>query len=490
MKRLLPLLAALSLAAPAAAATPDLSKMSAAELGAFLQSFPKGGELHNHMGGSSPAEDLLAWAVEDGLCIDSVELAIRLTCAGENAKPASAYATDEALRSALIDSLTTRNPGFRGRSGHDQFFTSFSRRNTTFKRLGDALAEVLNGLARQNTFYSELMVTPQGAAARGLGARVGWKGTPAATRAAFTEAGLEKLTEQVSKDTDAFTARAREVMKCGTPDAQPGCQVTVRFLSQAIRQGPPEQTMAQLQLGVATVAADKRWVGLQLVAPEDSADAVRYYDVHMRIVAELTDQGRKVPVALHAGELTLKLVTPQVMSHHVRDAVRIAGARRIGHGVALPYEVDGERTAEEMARRGVLIEVNPLSNQTILEIAPEDHPYPWLRKKGVPVAISTDDAGITRSELWNDYAALVKSGATYADLKTAARNAIAHSFLSGEGLWNDPNTYRNPVASCAGQLGAEEPKGACADLVAKSDKAKEQWRHERLLRAFEARQRF
>jgi adenosine deaminase len=37
-----------------------------------------------------------------------------------------------------------------------------------------------------------------------------------------------------------------------------------------------------------------------------------------------------------------------------------------------------------------------------------------------------------------------------------------------------------------GQIGNAEPKGACADLIARSDKAREQWRHERLLKAFEA----
>ncbi len=490
MRRILPapvalVLAVLLIATPAAAA-PDLVKMSPPELAAFFQAFPKGGELHNHLGGSTPAEDILAWAVEDNLCVDTVELAIRFTCTGENLKPASAYATDETLRSALIDSLTVRHPGFRDRSGHDQFFSAFSRRGTSGKRGGDALAEVLDGLARQNTFYAELMVTPQPVASRGLGARVGWKGDPAATKAALAEAGIDKLVPAVSADTDALEKRAREVMACDTPQAHAGCQVTVRYLFQAIRQGPPEQTMAQLQLGVAVVGADKRWVGLQLVAPEDSADAVRYYDVHMRIVAELTDQGRKVPVALHAGELTGKLVTPQALSYHVRDAVRVAGARRIGHGTDLPGEVGADALAAEMAAKGVAVEVNLLSNASILEVKPEDHPYQWLRKKGVPVSLSTDDAGITRSELWNDYAAAVRNGATYDDLKTAARNGIAFSFLAGEGLWADPNVYKKPIAACAGQLGNAEPKGACADLVARSDKAREQWRHERLLKAFEA----
>lgn len=487
MRRLLtPLAAALALATPAAAAPPDLAKMGAAELAAFLKAFPKGGELHNHLGGGAPAEDILAWAAQDGLCVDTAALAISFACAGEALKPAAEVQASEPLRSALIDSLTTRRPGFRDRSGHDQFFTAFARRATTPKRAGDALAETLDGLARQNTFYAELMVTPQFGPSRGLGARVGWRGTPAATRAALAAAGIDGLVPAVRADTDRIVERAREVLRCGAADERPGCQVTFRFLAQALRDGPPEQTMAQLQMGVAVVAADRRWVGLQLVAPEDGFDSTRYYDLHMQIVDLLTDHGRATPVALHAGELTLKLVTPRTLSHHVRDAVRVAGARRIGHGVALPEEVGADATAEEMAAKGVLIEVNMLSNQAILEIDPKDHPYAWFRKKGVPVALSTDDAGITRTELSGDYAAAVRNGATYADLKTAARNAIAFSFLAGDGLWADPNVYRRPVAACAGQIGAETPKGACAGLVARSDKAREQWRHERLLKAFEA----
>lgn len=480
------LAAALVVASPAAAATPDLSKMGAAELTAFFKAFPKGGELHNHLGGSTPTEDLIDWAVEDGLCVDMAELAIRMTCQGDNMKPAAEVVADEALRSALTDSLTTRHPGFRDRSGHDQFFTSFSRRGTSPRRVGDALAETMETLARQNTWYIELMVSPQAAASRGLGARVGWKGDIGATRAALAEAGLEKLVPAVSVDTDRFEARAREVLKCGKPQAMAGCGVTVRYLFQSIRQGPPEQTLAQLQLGVATVLADKRWVGMQLVAPEDSYDATRYYDLHMQMIAALTDQGRKVPVALHAGELTMKIASPRHLSYHVRDAVRVAGARRIGHGTDLPEEAGADALAAEMAAKGVLVEVNILSNETILEVKPEGHPYAWLRKKGVPASLSTDDAGITRTELADDYQAAVRNGATYADLKTAARNGIAYSFLSGQGLWNDPNVYRKPVKACAGQIGKAEPKGACATFIAGSDKAREQWRHERALAAFEA----
>ena len=95
--------------------------------------------------------------------------------------------------------------------------------------------------------------------------------------------------------------------------------------------------------------------------------------------------------------------------------------------------------------------------------------------------------GTERDPESDEYARAVETGATYADLKRSARNAIAFSFLSGAPLWDDPGVYRKPARACAGQVGAADPRpGACADLIARSDKAREQWRHEHLLKVFEA----
>jgi adenosine deaminase len=476
-------------AGAADAATPDLSRMTGGEVAALTRAMPKGGELHNHMGGGIFAETWMAWAIEDGVCIDTKALAFARCQAGAEQRPASALNTDDALRSAMMDSLSVRHPGFRDRSGHDQFFTAFQRFGAAgYKRNGDVLAVTLDTLAAQNTFYLEAMVTPQGFAASAKGAQAGWKGGDfAAQKAANSALGLEGLVPAAIAETDALEARARGVMKCDTPQATPGCQVTLRYLVQTNRIAPPEQTFAQLQLGVALVAADKRWVGLQMVAPEDSAPALANYGLHMRMIDFLTDHGRATPVALHAGELSLKYATPAELSYHVADAVRIAGARRIGHGTDLPLEAGAEALAAEMAAKGVLVEVNLSSNAAILEVSGKAHPYAWLRQRGVSVSLSTDDAGILRIDLSHEYARAADEGANYDDLKRSARNAIAFSFLSGVGLWDDPGIYRRPAKACAGQVGGEAPKpGACAELVAASDKAREQWRHERLLKTFEA----
>ena len=51
----------------------------------------------------------------------------------------------------------------------------------------------------------------------------------------------------------------------------------------------------------------------------------------MRVIDHVTRHGTRVNVALHAGELTPSLVPPEDASDHIRLAVELAGARRIGH---------------------------------------------------------------------------------------------------------------------------------------------------------------
>jgi adenosine deaminase len=480
---------ALALTAGAArAAGPDVAAMTGGELTAFTHAMPKGGELHNHLGGAIFAETLLGWAAQDGGCIDVQALAIARACpAGPKARKAASLADDEVLRSAMIDSLSVRHPEFAGRLGHDQFFGAFGRLGGGSARDGDMLAEVMAGLARQNTFYLELMVSPDAPGAFAIARQVPWRDDLPAMRQALVAAGLETQVPVVAAALDAQEARARTVLGCGTPRPSPGCQVTVRYLVQSLRTLPPALVFAQLQLGVALMRADRRWVGLQLVAPEDNPVALADYSLHMRMLDFLTDHGRAAAIALHAGELSLDYATPADMSFHIAEAVHVAGARRIGHGVDLPHEDAAETLAAEMAAKGVLVEVNLTSNDAILGIRGKAHPYAWLRQRGVPVSLSTDDAGLLRIDLSHEYARAAGEGATYGDLKTSARNALAFSFLSGAGLWDDPGTYHRPAAACAGQIGQAAPRpGPCADLVSHSDKAREQWRHEALLRTFEA----
>jgi adenosine deaminase len=210
------------------------------------------------------------------------------------------------------------------------------------------------------------------------------------------------------------------------------------------------------------------------------------YTLHMQIISALRQFYPHVPVTLHAGELAPGLVPPDGLRFHIRQAVEIAGAQRIGHGVDLMYEDRPYELLKSMADRHILVEINLTSNDVILGIRGKEHPLPLYRKYGVPIALSTDDEGVSRIDLTHEYAMAAETfDLTYSDLKEIARNSIEYSFLPGQSLWRD-HDYHNPQTACAAGLSSRrEAVGACATLLTASPKAAQQWELEQRFRRFE-----
>ena len=126
---------------------------------------------------------------------------------------------------------------------------------------------------------------------------------------------------------------------------------------------------------------DDRVVGLNYVAPEDHPVSLRDYRTHMSFIAELSKkfEGARQNVALHAGELTLGLVPPEHLGWHIRDAVGIAGAKRIGHGIDISYDPDMYQTLQLMAEGEVAVEINLTRNDVILGVSGKDQ-SPFILK--------------------------------------------------------------------------------------------------------------
>jgi adenosine deaminase len=192
----------------------------------------------------------------------------------------------------------------------------------------------------------------------------------------------------------------------------------------------------QTALAAALVRADRRVVGLNFVGPEDYRLARENYTDHMRMIGFLAKGlpgEASVPVALHAGELWLGLVPPADLAFHIRQAVELAGARRIGHGVSLSFESNMDALLAEMQGGNVAIEINLTSNDVILGVRGRNHPLPAYLKAGVPVVLSTDDAGVSRIDLSNEYVRAARDyGLGYRRLKAIARNALVHAFLKDD----------------------------------------------------------
>ncbi len=57
----------------------------------------------------------------------------------------------------------------------------------------------------------------------------------------------------------------------------------------------------------------------------------------------------------------------------------------------------------EMVDRHVMVEINLSSNEAILGVEGDAHPFPVYRSVHVPVALSTDDEGVSRIDLTHEY---------------------------------------------------------------------------------------
>ncbi|HEY9631146.1 MAG TPA: hypothetical protein V6C84_27970 [Coleofasciculaceae cyanobacterium] len=462
-------------------------------LRAFVQRMPKGGDIHSHLSGAVYAEHYLEWAAADGYCVDpEAETLIEPSACGQDSNyfPASQLFSNTDTYDALINNWSTRNLPFAGQSGHDQFFQafgSFSPISDSASRQDDMVAEVANRAASQHISYLELMLTTEGSAVRQLGREVGWNRDFAQFRQQLLDRGLM---DRVAKGSQRIAELERQVaatLGCGTALAQPGCEVTVRYLQQTTRTRSPQEVFAQFVYAFELAKADARVVGINLVAPEDHPVALRDYTLQMEMLKFLHDQFPQVKVALHAGELTLGMVPPDDLRFHIRQAVEVAQAQRIGHGVDIFYEDDPFELMAEMRRRGVLVEICLTSNEVILNVQGQEHPFQQYWAAGVPIALASDDEGISRIDLSNEFlVAALRYNLGYRDLKRLARNSLEYSFSTGQSLWQSSD-FGAIASVCAEDTpGSANLSQGCSEFLQESDRARSQWRLESQFVEFES----
>ena len=178
--------------------------------------------------------------------------------------------------------------------------------------------------------------------------------------------------------------------------------------------------------------ADKRIVGLNIVAPEDHPQARRDFDTQMKMLDFLWRKFDKPNITLHAGELTLLLSPVESMWGRDRASIDQGHAHRIGQGISVGWEQDLPGLLAQMRRDGFLVEINLSSNESILGVEGQAHPLPMYLRTDVPVCITTDDEGVSRSNLTVEYVkAVERYNLDYATLKQISRNCLEYSFLPG-----------------------------------------------------------
>jgi adenosine deaminase len=495
-------------------------KAGAPELYAFLKTMPKGADLHMHLSGAIYAETFIAEGAKAGLCVAPVDAGIPASPVGQDAvrfvpagakgcadgqAPAADALKRQALYDNLVDSFSMRAfVPTQGINGHDQFFATFARFGGLNAFGGEWLDEVAARAAAQNEQYLEIMNTPPFGKAAALGYKIGWPvgsetsvsaATLARLRDALLAGGLRDEIADDRRSTDEMEAQRESIEHCGAAaDAVPAatrpgaCGVAVRYLVQVLRGYAPQQVYAQTLLAFELASSDPRWVGLNFVMPEDGRVSMQDYHLQMQMLDYLHSVYPKVHISLHAGEVAPGLVPPDGLRFHIREAIDLGHAERIGHGVDVLYEDRPAELLKQMAAQHVAVEVNLTSNDVILGIKGTDHPLAAYRAAHVPFALATDDEGVSRIDLTHEYVrAVTEQGLSYAELKSSARTSLEHSFLPGEDLWLASGSFAKKKASCPVVVSeAGKVPETCAAFLKANLRAAEEFELERRFAHFEA----
>jgi adenosine deaminase len=411
------------------------------ELTMFFTQMPKGADLHHHYSGSIYAEQYLDWIDKQGFCVNKQTYRIVSNpdlVKAERAKPEGQRSclttvevlADDATYRELLQRWSSKdfdNHGALQPPPDRQFFQTFgffgAISNTNF-------AEGLQGLKKravqENVSYIETMfkrVSPVENAE--FDARV-----KLADDAALTE--QMRLWKAALDANPAFVKSVDEYM-AGLEAAHAGIdddQFTMRYQVYVFRLDSPAQVFSSLLGGFMTAARGALVVGVNIVGQESANVAMRDYSLHMKMFKFLKAQFPDVKLAMHAGELALGDVPPEGLKFHIEEALDVAGANRIGHGIDLAHEANAISIMRKMREKDIPVEINLTSNSFINGIRGENHPLTLYRKYGVPFVISTDDAGVTRHTLANEYvlfASRYKPG--YAEIKKVSYNGLRYAFL-------------------------------------------------------------
>ena len=494
----------------------------------FLQQMPKGGDLHNHLSGAVYAETFIQFAVADKMCFERAKGRLvrseQQPCDATQGRPNAGDANkDGVLFGDMVDSFSMRDfhphcdfvgdaVAFTTRceSGHDHFFATFGNFGAaTFGHTAEMIAEVVRRAAAQNESYLELMFGLDEGAAASVGNMV-----PARWISEDVEQ-VPDLARNLGNDNEFKNAIQasldhlrkihdgwQSLLHCDDQaHREAGCGVKVRYLYQVPRAIDLKQVLARIIIGFAMSEEDGKQasqsgkeqlvLGLNLVQPEDAYVAVHDFDKQMLILNRLRSVYPGVHLSLHAGELTAGLVPPDYLRDHIYKSVNIAGAERVGHGVDIAYEDDREKLLASMVAKKVLVEICLTSNDVILGVRGADHPLRLYRDHKVQVALATDDEGVSRSDMTHEYlkAAQTYDFLGYNDLKGMARASLEHSFLPGQGLWEDSTTFKMTPACGHAQ---DKPGAAlnslsaeCQKFLNQNERARTQWGLEEKFEQFE-----
>lgn len=415
-------------------------------LTAFFQQMPKGGDLHHHFSGSVYAEPLLERAIAEDFYLNLETMEVSKT------KPEKGnWQTFSSLKNngklAQYEQQVMQTWSAKDYNGSvpsdDLFFDSFMKFEPTIAgHFAEGMLELKKRAISENVSYIEtqLSTIPCDMNISDL-TDFNTKLRQAASQK--DEKAVLKLLDELYKSIEKkdakkyaedfnnnFIAKLHKDLKIDDE------RFAMRYQNFVLRFMEPVDLFKNLIIAFISSNESKLTAGVNIVSPEHGENSMKDYWLHMVMFKYCHSKFPDIKYTLHAGELTLGLVQPEDLTWHINDAIYVAGANRIGHGVDIAYEANSYDLLKYMSKNNIPIEINLASNEFILKVKENRHPFTLYKEFNVPIVISTDDAGILRSNMTEQYVLLAKryQDVSYATIKQYVYNSINYSFIQDESV--------------------------------------------------------
>lgn len=413
-----------------------------AALTAFFSQMPKGGDLHHHYSGSIYAEPLLAHAIAKNFYLNTQTMTVsQEKQTGTDWVLFSDLQKNgqlEDYKQKIMHKWSIKDYNDANYPSDKQFFESFMKfEPATMNNFEAGLLELKNRAVKENVSYIETQLSTIPCAIptndlaqyntqlRKLVANKNEKAVMQALDSLYT-IFIQKYAKKYATDFNTnFVGKMHTALKIDDK------QFTMRYQNFVLRFMEPVDLFKNLVVAFISADSSMLMAGVNIVAPEDGETSMKDYELHMLLFKYCHSRFPKVKYTLHAGELTLGLVRPEELTWHINAAVYTAGANRIGHGVDIAYEEKSYDLMRYMAKNNIPVEINLVSNEFILKVKENRHPILLYKEFGVPIIISTDDAGILRTNMTEQYVLLAKRYPviSYTDIKQFVYNSINYSFI-------------------------------------------------------------
>ncbi|MCF2624758.1 hypothetical protein I6E17_01020 [Fusobacterium perfoetens] len=433
-------------------------KKSTPELTMFLKNFPKGGDLHNHSLGASFSE----FVYEDAIIKNSwYDLRKNIFLNDEEYKFSDK--SDKIISIENFKKYYTENMlnsfSMRGwdktSDGAKHFFNTFFSVLSSKRNENDMILEIIKRNKLQNVKYLELIAeaVPENVKnyyidlIKNLG-----------------EFNLSKMNEYCKilddADTEENYLKVKEFLdeRENFLKSNGEGDFTIKYIPFLARASAPlYKFFAEAYCFMVYCIKEKRIAGVNIVEPEDAIPSRENFENHLKILKfiykylseKYISSQKKINLTLHAGELNLLRSPLEDMNDRICSTIfltrnkneqKFPAAKRIGHGVSIPWEENCKALLNFMNTNKIAVEICLSSNDIILGIKEKNHPFSLYKKYNVPMIICTDDEAVSRSNITLEYVKAVEAfNLNYNDLKNLSRNGIEYSFLEGESLYIDGN---------------------------------------------------